>query len=120
MRNTVIPRRTRILEVTLGFRKGQLLAKKKAGWGVRIFEARAAMRGKRGRKMTQQELGDAVGVSATQIGFYESETNEPNWATWRKLAKALLIDDPGELAFGTERGRRGRGGLGGNDAAETA
>lgn len=112
-------RRARIIEVTLGFRKGQLLAKKKAGWGVRIFEGRAAMRGKRGRKMTQAELGDAVGVSATQIGFYESETNEPNWAMWTKLAKALLIDDPGELAFGTREKARRRAAAS-SDAAEEA
>lgn len=76
---------------------------------------------KRGRKMTQQELGAAVDVSAAQIGFYESETNEPSWDMWRKLAKALLITDPGDLAFGSleDRRRRGSGGDHGG-AAETA
>lgn len=77
------------------------------------------MRAKRGQKMTQQQLGDAVGVSAQQIGFYESETNEPNWEMWRKLAKALQIDDPGELAFGSPARRKGRGILK-DDAAESA
>lgn len=54
---------------------------------------------KRGRKMTQAELGKAVGFTPAVIGFYESETNEPNYDTWRKLAKALLTT-PGELMFG--------------------
>lgn len=71
------------------------------------------MRGKRGRKMSQAELGEAVGVSPQQIGFYESETNEPSWDMWRKLAKALLIPDPGELAFGTRPTTRTHGRPGG-------
>jgi transcriptional regulator with XRE-family HTH domain len=33
---------------------------------------------KRGRKMSQAELGEAAGVSDAMIGFYESETNEPS------------------------------------------
>lgn len=93
------------------------MAKKKAGWGARIFEARAAMRAKRGRKMSQEDLGKIVGVSGSQIGFYESETNEPDWAMWRKLA-AALNEDPGKLAFGSEAGRRGRGN--GDGAAKEA
>lgn len=94
------------------------MPKKKQGWGARILEARTAMLRKRGRKMTQGELGDAVGVSATQIGFYESETNEPSWDMWRKMAKALLIADPGELAFGSTERNRGRGGFGDGEAGE--
>lgn len=107
----------RILQAHLGLRKGQFLAKKKklVGWGARIYEARAAMRGKRGRKMTQEELGDAADVSPQMIGFYESETNEPSWNTWVKMAKALLID-PGELAFGS-RERKGERGTGEADEA---
>lgn len=73
--------------------------KKLIGWGARILEARTAMLRKRGRKMTQAELGKAVGLSPQQIGFYESETNEPGYDTWVGLAKALLMT-PGELMFG--------------------
>lgn len=56
---------------------------------------------KAGAKMTQAELGETVGVSAQQISRYEAETDEPNYATWRKLARALRMD-PGELMFGIE------------------
>jgi hypothetical protein len=70
--------------------------------------------------MTQDRLGAMVGVSGSQIGFYESETNEPEWEMWRKLAKALLIPNPGDLAFGPRDDRRRRGEGGGDDAEETA
>jgi DNA-binding XRE family transcriptional regulator len=39
-------------------------------------------------------------VSAQMIGFYESETHEPSWTTWVKMAKALMME-PGALAFGS-------------------
>lgn len=86
--------------------------KRLAGWGGRIIEARAAMQRKAGRKWTQKDLGDAVNLSAQQISRYESETDEPKWDMWRKMAKALLIPDPGELAFGSTERERDRGGFG--------
>lgn len=54
---------------------------------------------KRGRKMTQADLAELVELSDAQIGFYESETNEPSYETWVKLAQALRVT-PGELMFG--------------------
>ena len=71
------------------------------GWGLRIYEARMAMKGRRGRKMSQAELGEAVGVSDSQIGFYEAELNEPGRDGWEKMAIALGVT-PGWLAFGQE------------------
>lgn len=99
------------MHVTREFRKGNFLAKKKmAGWGVRILEGRTAMKGRVGAKWTQADLGKAVGVSAQQISRYEAEIDEPSWDMWRKMAKALLIPDPGELAFGTREVARTRAG----------
>lgn len=54
---------------------------------------------KRGRKMTQAELGEAVGFTPAVIGFYGSETNEPSYDTWVAMARALMTT-PGELMFG--------------------
>lgn len=54
---------------------------------------------KAGQKMTQADLGEAVGVSAQQISRYEAEVDEPSYSTWVGLAKALLMT-PGELMFG--------------------
>lgn len=106
------------MNATLELRKGHFLAKKKqAGWGVRILEGRTAMKGKVGVKWTQGDLGRAVDVSAQQISRYENEVDEPSWDMWRKMAKALLISDPGELAFGTRAGARTRGGPGGEGEA---
>lgn len=121
LQQQTISRRARRMHVTRELRKGFFLAKKKlAGWGFRILEGRTAMKRKAGVKWTQADLGKAVGVSAQQISRYEAETDEPGWDMWRKMARALLIEDPGELAFGTEERKGRRGGLGGNDAAETA
>lgn len=62
------------------------------GWGERIYEARTAgMRRKRGRQMSQEELARAAGVSAPQVGFYESETNWPGWSKWMAMAVALDV-----------------------------
>lgn len=109
------------MHATHELRKGNFLAKKKlAGWGVRILEGRTAMKGKVGVKWTQADLGKAVGVSAQQISRYEAETDEPGWDMWRKLAKALLIDDPGELAFGTRPTTRTPGRPGGAGEEGTA
>jgi len=49
--------------------------------------------------MTQAELGEAVGVTPAQIGFYESETNWPGYDAWVKMAKVLRMA-PSELLFG--------------------
>lgn len=63
------------------------------GWGSRIAEARVVMRGKRGRPMTQNELGKAVGVSGSMVGFYESETYIPSGETWERMAEAMDVRD---------------------------
>lgn len=60
-----------------------------------------AMKGRRGSKMSQAELGEAVGVSGSQIGFYETEANEPGWDGWVALGGALGVT-PGWLAFEQE------------------
>jgi transcriptional regulator with XRE-family HTH domain len=69
------------------------------GWGYRIYEARTAMRKRTGGKMSQQELGDLVGVSDSMIGYYESETSKPDYETWVKIAE-VLGTDPAWLYFG--------------------
>jgi DNA-binding XRE family transcriptional regulator len=77
------------------------------------------MQRKKGRKWTQADLADAVDLSPQQISRYESETDEPKWDMWRKMARALLIEDPGDLAFGAKIRRRRPGGPGGaTDEAE--
>lgn len=58
------------------------------------------MQRKVGRKWKQSDLAAAVDLSPQQISRYEKETDEPKWGMWKKMAKALLIADPGELAFG--------------------
>lgn len=84
-----------IVPVELGFRKGPSLdnpKKPSAGWGARIFEARAAMKGKRGKPMTQRQLGDAIGVSDSQIGWYEQEVNVPSQEGWLAIAEATATN----------------------------
>lgn len=61
------------------------------GWGGRIVEARAVMKAKQGRAMTQAELGRAAGVTGSMIGFYESETNVPEPHRWELMADALQV-----------------------------
>ena len=43
------------------------------------------------RGMTQQNVAEAVGVSASAIGNYEQKIREPNIETLKKLATALDV-----------------------------
>src|SRR5215208_3490586 len=51
------------------------------------------------RLLTQEELGEAAGVSRDQISRIERNEVDPRFSTIRKLAKALDID-PRELTKG--------------------
>lgn len=55
------------------------------GFGERLKEVRL------GRGLTQQELGDAVGVSNRVIAYYESEGAQPPGALLVDLAKVLEV-----------------------------
>lgn len=41
--------------------------------------------------MTQQQLGDALKVSATAVAHWERERREPSLKTLRKIAEALGV-----------------------------
>ena len=47
------------------------------------------------RLLTQEELGEAAGVSRDQISRIERNEVDPRFSTIRKLAKALDVDPRG-------------------------
>lgn len=49
------------------------------------------MRAKRGRQMTQAELGKAAGVSDSMIGHYELEAHVPEQERWERMADAMEV-----------------------------
>ncbi len=53
--------------------------------------------------MSQAELAAAIGVSDSQIGFYEAETNEPGRDAWVAMASAMGVT-ASWLAFGEDGG----------------
>lgn len=55
--------------------------------GERIFIYR------RRRGMSQKELADAVGVSASSIGRYERDNAFPDDETLKKICRALNVDE---------------------------
>ena len=55
------------------------------GFGKRLRTIRMA------RGMTQEELGDAVGVSNRLIAYYEADDTQPAGAMLVDLAKALKV-----------------------------
>lgn len=74
MRAAALPRRRyRMKERTL------------EGFGDRLKEIRV------GRGLTQQELGEAVGVSNRVIAYYESDGAQPPGALLAELATALKV-----------------------------
>ncbi|MCG8291974.1 helix-turn-helix domain-containing protein [Pseudomonas entomophila] len=61
----------------------------------------------RGEKnLTQQELGDAIGVSPSQISRYEAGQAKPRKTVLRKLAETLGVE--AEELSGAQRGTSGR------------
>jgi XRE family transcriptional regulator, regulator of sulfur utilization len=52
------------------------------------------------RLLTQEELGEAAGVSRDQVSRIERDEVDPRFSTIRKLAKALDVDAR-ELTRGT-------------------
>ena len=53
--------------------------------------------------LTQQELGDKVGVSRRVIAYYEGETNYPPAHLIVPLAKALNVSTDELLGFSTQK-----------------
>lgn len=54
-------------------------------FGAKIFKRRKEL------KLTQQKLGDAVGVSGATISMWESDTNAPKTENFLNLATALQL-----------------------------
>ena len=61
-------------------------------------------------KLTQQELGDLIGVSKRSVAAYETENVRPRPSTIRRLAKALQVsagylddDDIDDPTYGMEK-----------------
>lgn len=54
-----------------------------AGYGSKLKEAR------KGKKLTQDELANKIGVSSSMISRYEAEKNEPDIETMKKISKIL-------------------------------
>lgn len=52
---------------------------------------------RRGKRITQQELADIIGVTQTEISMIESGSRKPNDATLEKLGKYFKC--PGEVLF---------------------
>lgn len=52
------------------------------------------------RKMTQKELGNALGVSAQMIAQYETGKRNPKFETLEKIAMALNVSVPDLLGWG--------------------
>lgn len=71
------------------------------GLGQRIFQARKRLELRRGRSVSQAEIGKTLGVTGAAVGTWEGGKKEPDLATIRRLAAALEVD-PGWLAFGDE------------------
>jgi transcriptional regulator with XRE-family HTH domain len=67
------------------------------GFGERLKQIRL------GRGLTQQELGDAVGVSNRVIAYYESEGAQPPGALLVELAQVLEVSADELLGIGPLR-----------------
>ena len=55
------------------------------------------------RLLTQEELGEAAGVSRDQVSRIERDEVDPRFSTIRKLARALVVE-PRELTRGSRDG----------------
>jgi transcriptional regulator with XRE-family HTH domain len=69
------------------------------GFGQRVLQARLDFAAKRGRTISQVEVGKAVGVTGVSVGRWESGEKEPDLETIGRLARFLEVS-PGWLAFG--------------------
>lgn len=65
--------------------------------GARIAAARKA------RGLTLRQLGETSGVGDSMISLLETGKRRPSWETLDRLASALGIVDPFELADGIPR-----------------
>ena len=72
------------------------------GFGRRVLQARHSLAARRGKTLTQVEVGKAMGVSGVAVGSWESGEKEPgSLELVRRLADYLEVS-PGWLAFGEE------------------
>lgn len=76
-------------------RSGEL----RESFGDRLKQARREFAVAKRRDVTQQEVADALGVSAVTVGRWEDGTREPDFATVAWLAAFLRVR-AGYLAFG--------------------
>ncbi len=65
---------------------GQMKERSLQGFGQRLKRIR------QGRALTQQELGDRVGVSQRVVAYYESDDSQPPGALLVELASALDVN----------------------------
>lgn len=64
-----------------------------------MLQARLELQAKLGRRVTQLEVAEAVGVTQTSVARWERGEKEPDLATIVRLAAALQVE-PAALAFG--------------------
>lgn len=70
------------------------------GFGTRVHQARLNLSARKGRSVTQIEVGKALKVTSATVGRWEAGLKEPSLDTIAALAKVLQVD-PCYLAFGT-------------------
>ncbi|MFD0963841.1 helix-turn-helix domain-containing protein [Pseudofulvibacter geojedonensis] len=58
---------------------------------------------RKGNKVTQEELANAIGKHVTQIKRYESGSSEPNVTTFYEISKALNVSIEELLSYSTNQ-----------------
>jgi transcriptional regulator with XRE-family HTH domain len=79
------------------------------GFGARLFQARMNLAARRGRSVSQVEVGKELGVTGVAVGSWESGEKEPGKLEMVARLAAFLGVRPGWLAFG-ENGHEGERG----------
>ena len=80
--------------------RGQMKERTLEGFGRRLKEIRQS------RALTQQELGEQVGVSQRVVAYYESDDAQPPGALLVDLARVLEVTADELLGIEPLRGRR--------------
>lgn len=78
---------------------GQRTLTKANTFGNRLAQARLNLGARRGRFISQSELGEMAGLTGASVGNYEAGRTEPSYLIVARLAKVLEVT-AGFLAFG--------------------
>lgn len=81
------------------FSSNQRSLTKSTSFGNRLAQARLNLGAKRGRSISQAELGEMAGLTGASVGNYEAGRTEPSYLIVARLAKVLEVT-AGFLAFG--------------------